>query len=43
MNNLELNLDKIQALGNKREDENFEFRSFLKSQDPNGLTRLFNL
>ena len=40
MKNLELNLDKIQALGSEREDENFAFRSFLKSHDPERIDNI---
>ena len=40
MKKLELNLDKIQSLGLKREEENFEFRSFLKSQEPERIDKI---
>jgi len=37
---IELNLDKIEKLGKQRLDENFQFRTFLKGQDPDKIDRI---
>jgi uncharacterized protein len=38
--NLELNLARIATLGELREDENIDFRMFLKVQDPDNVDRI---
>ncbi len=38
--NIELNLVKIENLGEIRETENIEFRIFLKQQDPEKIDRI---
>lgn len=37
---IELNLEKIKKLGRVREDENFDFRAFLKQQDPERVDKI---
>ena len=38
--NLELDLEKIEELAKDREDKNFEFRAFLKGQDPDKIDEI---
>jgi len=40
LDNIELDLDKIRKYGQTREEENFEFRAFLKWQDPDEVDRI---
>lgn len=39
-NNIELNLKKIGKFGEQRLDENLEFRTVLKGQDPDEIDRI---
>ncbi len=38
--NIEVDLDKIEKLGKLREDQNFEFRAFLKGQDSGKIDKI---
>lgn len=40
LSDLELDLETIEELGEKRLDENFRFRAFLKGQDPDKIDRI---
>jgi Fe-S-cluster containining protein len=40
LSDLELDLETIEELGEKRLDENFRFRAFLKGQDPDKVDRI---
>lgn len=37
---IETDIEKIEKLGKLREDENFEFRAFLKGQDPDRIDKI---